>query len=180
MGTREDVPEFARAVYVPAMTFAADARVVSIHVSTQKGAPLVAIDDAELVAGQGIVGDKRFSLATKAKSQLTLIEGEALDAVADALGITVTPGLSRRNVITRGVALNHLVGQRFRLGGAVVVGHELCEPCGHLAKVVSRAFSSALVHRGGLRCEILESGHVRPGDVVGPHVPLQGRSGPAP
>ena len=78
----------------------------------------------------------------------------------------LSPASARRNIVTRGVALNHLVGQRFVVGDAVLRGIELCEPCGHLAKVVSSAFSRALVHRGGLRCEIVHSGRARPGDRI--------------
>jgi MOSC domain-containing protein YiiM len=152
------------------MTIANDAVVVSIQVSRLKGAPLDVLEEAELVEGRGVVGDKRFSLSTKAKSQVTLIELEALEAaMAEAQKATkmpLTPAVARRNIVTRGVALNHLVGKRFVVGTAVLRGIELCEPCGHLAKVVSPAFSRALIHRGGLRCEIVQSGRARPGDPI--------------
>lgn len=152
------------------MTIAANAVVVAIQVSRLKGAPLDALDEAELVQGRGIVGDKRFSLSTKPANQVTLIELEALEA-AMAMAqpgspSPLSPASARRNIVTRGVALNHLVGQRFVVGDAVLRGVELCEPCGHLAKVVSSAFSRALVHRGGLRCEIVHSGRARPGDRI--------------
>lgn len=148
------------------MTFSANAAIVSIFVSHAKGAPLIGIEAGELVAGRGLVGDKRFSLATKAKSQLSLIEEEALVAAMAEAGVDVPPWSSRRNIITRGVALNHLVGREFVVGGALVRGMELCEPCGHLAKVVSAAFSKALVHRGGLRCEIVRSGGISVGAAI--------------
>jgi len=152
------------------MTIATDAVVVSIQVSRVKGAPLDVIEEAELVQGRGVVGDKRFSLSTKPQNQVTLIELEALEAaMAEAQSATtmpLSPAVARRNIVTRGVALNHLVGKRFVVGTAVLRGIELCEPCGHLAKVVSSAFSRALVHRGGLRCEIVHSGRARAGDPV--------------
>ena len=75
---------------------------------------------------------------------------------------------SRRNIVTRGVALNHLVDVEFVVGDAVVRGIELCEPCGRLTKLTSAAFSKALVHRGGLRCEIVKSGHAAIGSPIRP------------
>lgn len=148
------------------MTFSPGAAIVAIFASRSKGAPLVALEAGELVAGQGLVGDKRFSLATKPKSQLSLIEEEALVAAMADARAEVPLWSSRRNIVTRGVALNHLVGREFVVGGALVRGMELCEPCGHLAKVVSPAFSRALVHRGGLRCEILRSGGIHVGAAI--------------
>lgn len=158
------------------MTIATDARAVALYVCPGKALPMRLVDEAELVAGRGIVGDRRFSLTTKPQNQATFIEEEALlaaaalmrggaDSAGDAGSVDVEPS-ARRNIITRGVALNHLVGRTFRVGTAVVRGIELCEPCGHLAKMTSRAFERALLHRGGLRCEIVTSGIVRPGDVV--------------
>ena len=145
--------------------------VVSIHVSAphppgQRGAPLVPLEVAELVQGKGIVGDKRFSPRTKVANQITLVEEEALLAASTAAKLTLAPGESRRNVVTRGVALNHLVGRRFVVGAAVVQGIELCEPCGHLAKLTSEELRAALVHRGGLRCQIVTSGLCRAGDPI--------------
>ncbi len=148
------------------MTIARDAVVVSIHKSERRGAPLLPVDDAELVKGQGLVGDRRFSLSTKAKAQLTLIEEEALVDAMRLVKRELPVWVARRNIITRGVALNHLVGKRFVVGDAVVVGIELCEPCGHLRRCVGADFERALLHRGGLRAEILESGRARPGDAI--------------
>jgi MOSC domain-containing protein YiiM len=151
------------------MTFAPDAVVVQLWRTATKGQPMERILAAELVAGRGLVGDRRFSLSTPGRSQLTLIESEALAAamelIGEARGVDAEPS-ARRNVITRGVALNHLVGRSFHVGGALLRGLELCEPCSHLAKLTSTKFEKALVHRGGLRCEILQSATVAEGDAV--------------
>lgn len=151
------------------MTIGRDARVVSIHASVAKGQPLVPLTEASLVVGQGLMGDRRFSLSTKASKQVTLIEEEALAAAAEVADFSreaLAGGATRRNVVTRHVALNHLVGRRFRVGTAVLEGVELCEPCGHLARCTSRALEKALVHRGGLRCAVVESGLAHPGDPI--------------
>ena len=155
------------------MTIGSEAVIVSIHVSETKGAPLLPLSRAELLAGQGIVGDKRCMATAKAKNQVTLIEEEALQAATLATqvavkGFTLEPGLSRRNIVTRGVALNHLVGRRFVVGGALLQGIELCEPCGHLARCTHKSFRQALEHRGGLRAEVLRSGACAVGDAVRP------------
>ncbi|MFO3797519.1 MAG: MOSC domain-containing protein, partial [Anaerolineales bacterium] len=80
--------------------------------------------------------------------------------------ISLRPIESRRNIATRGVALNHLVGRRFRLGEAVLLGIQLCEPCGYLEQKTGKAVRAGLVHRGGLRARVLEGGLIRPGDTI--------------
>jgi MOSC domain-containing protein YiiM len=151
------------------MTCAPDAQLIELWRSPKKGVTMERARSVELVAGQGLVGDRRFSLSTPPRSQVTLIESEALAAamalVKEARGVDVEPS-ARRNLVTRGVALNHLIGRAFFVGEALVRGVELCEPCGHLAKLTSGAFERALVHRGGLRCEILTSATVVEGDAI--------------
>ena len=153
------------------MTIAPDAVTVALWVCPGRTLPMQRLERAELVAGRGVVGDRRFSLSTKPANQLTLIEEEALLAARDlcrsAAGPDAQPS-ARRNLVTRGVALNHLVGRTFRVGSAVVRGVELCEPCGHLARMSSRTYEKALLHRGGLRAEILMSGAVVAGDPIRP------------
>jgi MOSC domain-containing protein YiiM len=119
------------------------------------------------VAGRGLQGDRYFDDARDEPGrQLTLIEAEALDALARDYGCALEPGASRRNIVTRGVALNHLVGREFRVGAATLRGVKLCEPCGHLAKLTVPAVKTGLVHRGGLRAEIVAGGTIRLGDAV--------------
>lgn len=125
----------------------------------------------ELRAGRGLVGDRyfdgtgTFSVSEKHGQQLTLIEGEVLDSLR-AEGLHLTPADARRNVVTRGIDLNALVGQEFTLGEARCIGRRLCEPCSHLQRLVGTALLRPLVHRGGLRADILESGAVSVGDPI--------------
>lgn len=147
----------------------------SVHVTARAGEPLVALPEARAVPGRGIEGDRYF-LGTGFYSgkpgpdrELTLIEIETVEALRRDHGIDVEPGELRRNVVTEGVPLNHLVGRRFVVGEAVVEGIRLCEPCLHLVEVAGRRqLLSALVHRGGLRARILAGGLIRPGDAVLP------------
>jgi MOSC domain-containing protein YiiM len=150
-----------------------EGRVESIHLTPRGGAPMEARTQALAVAGVGLEGDRyaertgTYSTKPKAGRQVTFIEAEAIDALERELGMVLAPGETRRNVVTRGVALNHLVGREFTVGQARFLGHELCEPCKHLAGLTERPeILPGLIHRGGLRAEILQGGLIRPGDEV--------------
>jgi hypothetical protein len=145
--------------------------VEALLVAPDAEAPVDSHDCVELQAGRGIVGDRyfngtgTFSASEKHGQELTLIEGEVLDALRTE-GLDLTPADARRNVVTRGLDLNALVGQEFHLGAARCIGRRLCEPCSHLQRLTGRAVLRPLVHRGGLRADILASGTVRVGDTV--------------
>ncbi len=146
-------------------------RVAAIHVAPEQGAPVEPRETVRAVAGRGLRGDRYFeemgTFADRSGSDLTLIEREALAAVERDHDIALAPGVHRRNVTTAGVALNHLVGERFRVGGAVCVGEALCEPCSYLERHLEReGIREALVHRDGLRARVVEGGTVALGDAV--------------
>ena len=137
--------------------------------------------EVEAVAGSGLRGDRYFSeietgtFVTWEPDEerqdgydLTLIEQEAVTAIEREAGIELAPGEHRRNIETRDVALNHLVGKRFRVGEAICRGDRLCEPCNHLQRITQDGVLQALTHRGGLRVDILEDGMIRPGDAIEP------------
>ena len=126
------------------------------------------VDDAAAHAGRGLEGDRYFDGAGTFSNphsdghDLTLIEAE----VVDALGLP--PAEARRNVVTRGIDLNALVGRRFRVGETECVGRRLCEPCAQLQRLTHDGILRDLVHRGGLRADILSGGTIRTGDEVLP------------
>jgi MOSC domain-containing protein YiiM len=125
-----------------------------------------AVDSVDVLAGQGPVGDRYFVAEPTERDgdDLTLIEAEALEAFTDETGIELSHSESRRNVLTRGVRLNDLVGRRFRVGGVECVGVELCEPCAHLQGLTRPGVLRGLVHRGGLRANVTRSGTIATGD----------------
>ncbi len=132
-------------------------------------------DAVRAVAGQGLEGDRyydgtgTFSEREGPGRQLTLIEAEAIEAIAHEQGITLAPGESRRNVTTRGVPLNHLVGREFRVGEVTLRGVKLCEPCGYLQRTLGiDHLVQAFAHRCGLNAEIISDGEIRIGDKVEP------------
>ncbi len=126
------------------------------------------VDSVEVLAGQGPVGDRYFvdAPAERPGEDLTLIEAEALEAFTAETGIALTHDESRRNVLTRGIGLNDLVGKRFAVGGVECVGVELCEPCSHLQGLTRDGVLRGMVHRAGLRCDVLTSGTIATGDPV--------------
>ncbi len=138
--------------------------VTSIHIGAVNGEKPTAVDEVHAVAGKGLEGDRYFD--TGADRQVTLIETEAIEALARDNNLKLDEGDARRNIVTRGVALNHLVGREFKVGEVTLRGVRLCEPCAHLAEMTDQKALSGLVHRGGLRAEILSGGVIRVGDAV--------------
>jgi MOSC domain-containing protein YiiM len=157
---------------VPSNAPEAHASVAGLFIGPDAGAPLTSVEQVLAVAGRGLKGDRKFfgpatpPAKTGPDRELTLIEAEAIEAVNRDEGIELTPIEARRSVLTRGVALNHLVGQTFRVGPVVLRGIRLCEPCGHLESLTRKGTRKALVHRGGLRAQILEGGVIRVGDPI--------------
>ena len=151
-----------------------EGEVLSIYIAPNEGDPTVAVDEIRAVAGQGLEGDRYYNHSGKFSHQenpgreVTLIESEAIDALADEYGIQLDLGDSRRNIVTRGVPLNHLVGREFRVGGAVLEGVRLCEPCGYLERLTVKGVRRGLAHRGGLNARIVTEGVIRRGDQVAP------------
>lgn len=139
--------------------------VAALLVAAQKEAPLVAVDEAVAVAGRGLEGDRYHAGAGTFSGrgrgyELTLVEAEVLDD----LGLPWPD--ARRNVVTRGVSVNALVGKRFRVGEVECIGRRLAEPCAHLERLTRPGLMRPLVHRAGLRADIVAGGVLRVGDRV--------------
>jgi MOSC domain-containing protein YiiM len=147
-------------------------RVEAIAVARAAEAPMSLLDEAVALAGRGLEGDRYFAGAGTFSNpdsnghDLTLIEAEQLEAVALASGHTPTAEDARRNLVTRGIDLNALVGRRFTVGEVECAGRRLCEPCAHLERLTEVGLLRALVHRGGLRADILSDGRIEVGDDI--------------
>jgi MOSC domain-containing protein YiiM len=140
-------------------------RVEAIYISAEHGELPHAVESVRAIAGRGLEGNRYFDEG-RPESEMTLIEAEALEALEAEHGIELDGASSRRNVLTRGVRLNDLVGERFRVGALECRGIELCEPCLHLQSMTKPGIIDGLVHRAGLNAEILVGGELRPGDLV--------------
>ena len=137
--------------------------------------PMQAAEHLVAVAGHGLEGDRKFRREGRPPArngpdrEITLIEAEAIEAVNRDCGVEIASIETRRNIVTHGVALNHLVGKRFRVGAVVLEGLRLCEPCEHLESLLDRpGVREALLHRGGLRARIVEGGEIHLGDSIQP------------
>jgi MOSC domain-containing protein YiiM len=150
-----------------------DGKVESIFIARAAEAPMEAVIEVRAVPGAGLEGDRYFLkqgtfFKPEPDFELTLIEAEALEAMRSEYQIDVAPVESRRNLVTRGVPLNHLVGKDFLIGGVKIHGIRLCEPCSHLQGLTGRQVIKGLRHRGGLRAQILSEGLLKAGDAVKP------------
>ncbi len=144
----------------------------SIHIAPVASEPTVSVDEAHAVPGKGLEGDRYFkgvgSFSEKSgpDREITLIEIEAIEAHERDNKFKLNPGDARRNIVTHGVPLNHLVGLDFNVGQVTLRGIRLNEPCNHLASLTDDKVKEGLVHRGGLRAQILTEGVIRPGDAI--------------
>jgi hypothetical protein len=150
--------------------------VVGIFIAPASGAPMEARDAVDAIAGTGLAGD-RYSKAVGTYSgrrlpdhqrAVTLIERETVAAVRSEAGLALDEAETRRNLVTVGVPLNHLVDREFQVGPVRLRGVNLSEPCTYLEREVRDGLRAALIHRGGLRAEVLEGGTIRLGDAVRP------------
>lgn len=144
----------------------AGGRVERIFVAPLKGAPMRELPVADALEGQGLEGDRKVAPGREPAAQLTLIEAEHVEAFRAATGYDMRPDQPRRNVVTRGVRLNDLLGKRFRVGEALCEGLELCEPCGKFQRLTHPEVRRFFKGRGGLRARIVEGGLIRTGDPV--------------
>jgi len=153
--------------------------VVSVSIARNASQPMEALRQVRAVAGRGLEGDRYFNKEgtfsdnpNATGRQVTLIEAEAIEALERDYRVTMDAKDARRNIVTSGVPLNHLVGKDFRVGEVRMRGVRLDEPCNHMASLVNEELKDkirlGLMHRGGLRADILSDGVIRVGDTVQP------------
>jgi MOSC domain-containing protein YiiM len=151
--------------------------VEAIAIAPEAEAVMVQVERVRARAGRGLEGDRyferrgTFSNAYARGHDLTLIEAEVLDALTLPAGRLALEE-ARRNIVTRGIDLNALVGTRFRIGDVECFGQRLCEPCAHLERLTANAGKPGvlrpLIHKGGLRADVLTDGEIGTGGAIGP------------
>ena len=139
--------------------------VAGILIAPRAEAPLRRVQSLTALPGRGLEGDRyaegRGTFSAPGRGyEITLVEAEVLDAVE------LSWEDARRNIVTTGISLNALVGHRFRIGSVTCVGRRLAEPCAHLEKLARPGLLRPLIHRGGLRADILSGGIITTGDDV--------------
>ncbi|WP_165250556.1 MOSC domain-containing protein [Paludisphaera soli] len=152
-------------------TTAGAGSVTALFIGPETGEPMQAVDEVVAVVEHGLQGDRKYRREGRPARkngpdrEVTLIESEAVAGVNQD-GIELTPLESRRNILTRGVALNPLVGREFRVGAVRLKGLRLCDPCDHLESLTRPGVLKALSNRGGLRAQVIEGGVIRVGDPI--------------
>jgi len=144
---------------------AGEGRVENIFIGPERTLP-EPVERARAIAGKGLEGNRYFFEQAPPGRALTLIAAEALEGFRAETGIPLTAAESRRNVLTRGIDVNALVGMRFRIGDVECRGVELCEPCSHLQSVTYPGVLKGMVHRAGLNADILTDGEIAVGDTI--------------
>jgi MOSC domain-containing protein YiiM len=139
-----------------------------IFVAPLKNAPTRAVQLVDAIAGEGLEGDRNLTRYGPRGAQLTNMAADQFEAFANATGYAMRPEQPRRNIVTRGVRLNDLVGQRFRIGEALCEGIELCEPCRKFQQLTHPEVIRFFSGKGGLRARIVAGGVIRIGDPVTP------------
>ena len=147
---------------------------LAIQIGRQAEGRLESVSQVRAVPGKGLEGDRyfrgegSFSNNPGGGRQVTLVASEMLDLLEREHGIVLAPAETRRNLLTRGVSLNDLVGKDFQVGGVRMRGVRLAEPCNHLERLTQAGVLKGLVHRAGLRADILDEGVLHVGDAILP------------
>jgi MOSC domain-containing protein YiiM len=152
-----------------------EGKLIGIRVASEAKGDMREVDNIEALAGQGLAGDRYAELKgafqrgrIEPSQEVTLIESEAIEAAARDYQLEINHATTRRNLLTSGVPLNHLVGVEFTVGDVVLRGVELCEPCGYLEKLTCAGIEDALRHRGGLRAQVVTGGLIDSGAPIRP------------
>lgn len=151
--------------------------VISINIAAIEGTQLVELPVATLITEQGIDGDRYCAPASPPnRNQISLVESEVIESFAAEVGVDMQPREVRRNIVTRDISLNNLVGKKFRLGDVEAIGTELAEPCKGIAEILiakyrldyltAKDIVSSLLHRAGLYARVLRGGSLRPDDPI--------------
>jgi len=143
------------------------ATVIEIAICKKPKERMKKVDNVEAVENKGLINDRHFKDNNEKKSQVTLIEIENINYYNKITKTSILPIDFRRNIITKDIRLNDLVGVNFFIGNVKVKGHDLCRPCKDLQESLNQKnFVKELLRKGGLRCEILTSGKISVGDQI--------------
>tara|TARA_Y100001970_G_scaffold280459_1_gene389490 strand:+ start:109 stop:546 length:438 start_codon:yes stop_codon:yes gene_type:complete len=141
--------------------------VVEIGITSNKGDKILNVNKVQAIRGKGLLNDRMFKDENNKECQITLIEIENIINFNKISKTNIPPVDFRRNIITKGVKLNNLVGKEFFVGNVKLKAHDLCRPCKYLQnKLGQDNFVKEFLLKGGLRCEILSSGKITVGDVI--------------
>ena len=143
------------------------AEVIKLGIATNNNQPIKEVNSIEVLANKGIVGDRHFHVSNDPYNQLSLIESENIDDYNIKFGLNIPYIDFRRNVVTKGIKLNDLIGKKLKIGNVKLKVIELCRPCRHLTEMLDQKnILKEFMRKGGLRCQILTSSKINIGDKI--------------
>ena len=143
------------------------AEVIKLGITANNNKPIKEVNSIEVLANKGILGDRHFHDFNDPYNQLSLIESENIDEYNIKFGLDIPYIDFRRNVITKGIRLNDLIGKKLKVGNVELEGIELCRPCRHLTEMLDQKnILKEFMRKGGLRCRILSSAKIKVGDII--------------
>ena len=141
--------------------------VYKIGISNKNNQKIKEVNSIDVLANQGILGDRHFQKFNDPFNQLSMIEAENIDYYNSKYGLNIPYVDFRRNIVTKGIKLNNLVGKKLQIGKVKLEGIDLCRPCKHLSKVLNQDnIIKEFLRGGGLRCQILSSSTIEVGDKI--------------
>ena len=142
-------------------------KVFKLGITKNNNKQIEEVNSIEVLANKGVVGDRHFDEYNDPYNQLTLIEAENIDYYNTKYGLDIPYKDFRRNVVTKGIQLNDLIGKKIKIGNVEVEGIDLCRPCRHLTEVLNQSnILKEFLRRGGLRCQILNSSTINVDDEI--------------
>ena len=143
------------------------AKVFKLGITANNNQPIKEVNSIEVLANKGIVGDRHFHDFNDPYNQLSLIEYENIDEYNIKFGLDIPYIDFRRNIVTKGIRLNELIGKKLKVGNVELEGVELCRPCRHLTEMLDQKnILKEFMRKGGLRCRILSSAKINVGDII--------------
>ena len=143
------------------------AKVFKLGIAAKNNQSIKEVNSIEVLANKGIVGDRHFNDFNDPYNQLSLIESENIDEYNIKFGLDIPYINFRRNIITKGIQLNDLIGKKLQIGNVELEGVELCRPCKHLTEMLNQKnILKEFMRKGGLRCQILSSSKISIGDKI--------------
>ncbi len=141
--------------------------VYRLGISNKNNQQINEVNSIDVLANQGVVGDRHFQEFNDPYNQLSLIESENIDYYNIKYGLNIPYLDFRRNVVTKGIQLNDLIGKKILVGNVELEGIDLCRPCRHLTEVLGQdSILKEFLRRGGLRCQVLSSSNIKIGDKI--------------
>ena len=142
-------------------------KVLKIGITDKNNKEIKEVVSIEVLVNKGVIGDRHFKDFNDPYCQLSLIESENIDYYNLKYGLNIPYVNFRRNIVTKGIRLNKLVGKKFKIGNVELEGVDLCRPCRHLTEVLNQNnILKEFIRKGGLRCQILSSSTIQIGDEI--------------